>query len=68
MPRPPDSHPLTDRDASEGLRSFTGVRNWLLAIALVQVAYQGFLLLKGFEFVLSRLPIDDTYYYLQVAW
>src|SRR5262249_55512487 len=44
------------------------VRRIILAIALLQLAYQAGFLLKGFDFIVGSLPIDDTYYYLQTAW
>ncbi|HEV8376185.1 MAG TPA: hypothetical protein VGR38_08155 [Candidatus Polarisedimenticolia bacterium] len=41
---------------------------WLLAVFLLQIVYQGCFFLRGLEYLVSRLAIDDTYYYLQVAW
>jgi hypothetical protein len=43
-------------------------RKVILVIALVQIFYEGMLLLKGLNFIIGKLLIDDAYYYLQVAW
>jgi hypothetical protein len=40
----------------------------MLTVAFVQIVYQGCFLLRGLHYAVSRLAIDDTYYYLQVAW
>jgi hypothetical protein len=37
-------------------------------LALLQAGYQASLVLQGLHFILTRIIIDDGYYYLQVAW
>ena len=49
-------------------QSWLLTRRLVVAVALLQLVYQCGLLLKGFDFIVARLPIDDAYYYLQVAW
>lgn len=40
----------------------------VLSLVIAQMSFQGSLLLKGVDYIVARLTIDDTYYYLQTAW
>jgi len=44
------------------------VLSMLLAVGTLQLLYQVGLLLKGTDFIVSRLTCDDTFYFLQTAW
>lgn len=41
---------------------------FILALGIIQFCVQIRSLLRGVEFVVTRLTIDDTYYYLETAW
>jgi hypothetical protein len=40
----------------------------LFALALLQAGYQASLAFRGLPYILTRIIIDDGYYYLEVAW
>lgn len=50
------------------LLTFRKVGLFLALVAISQLFLQLALLGRGTDYVVSRLPIDDTYYYLQTAW